>query len=133
LTSPEFYYAQMENKNDKNRLHDLTLAHVAREMAEPVMTAAVWKTLGRFAEANCLFRTDDCVYNQKTKEHGLVRQVYERNGVTMYKVWLPATTGLLRWGHLVSDWPEGILELSDNLLLRSNRHTHKADRNGRRR
>jgi hypothetical protein len=123
----------MDNKNGRDRLHERTLAHVAQEMAEPLMTAAVWKTLGKFAAANCLFRTDDCVYNQNTKEHGLVRQVYERDGVTMYKVWLPATPGSMQWGHLVSDWAEGVLELSDNLLLRSNRHTHKAPRNGRRR
>jgi hypothetical protein len=35
----------------------------------------------------------------------------------MYKVWLPATPQLLRWGHFVSDWAEDVLELSDNVLL----------------
>ena len=85
------------------------------------MAASVRKTLGSFSAADCLFRPDDCVYNQDTKEHGLVKQVYEKDGVTRYKVWLPATLELLRWGHFVSDWAEGVLGLSDNILLRSAR------------
>jgi hypothetical protein len=109
---------QMANKNDAIHLNEVTLASVAAEMAKCRMTASVRKILGTFA-ANCRFRADECVYNRDTKEHGLVKQVYERDGVTMYKVFLPATPQLLRWGHFVSDWAEDVLELSDNVLLRS--------------
>jgi hypothetical protein len=108
----------MENKNDRIHLNEVTLASVAAEMAKCRMTASVRKTLGTFA-ANCRFRPDECVYNRDTKEHGLVKQAYEKDGVTMYKVFLPATPQLLRWGHFVSDWAEDVLELSDNVLLRS--------------
>jgi hypothetical protein len=111
----------MANTNGRNQLDEATFASVAGEMAKPRMTASVRKTLGIFSAANCLFCPDDCVYNRDTKEHGLVKQVYERDGVTMYKVWLPATLELLRWGHFVSDWAEGVLDLSDNVLLRSDR------------
>ena len=111
---------KMANENGTNQLDEATFASVAGEMSKPRMTASVRKTLGTFS-ANCLFRRHECVYNRDTKEHGLVKQVYEKNGVTMYKVFLPATPQLLRWGHFVSDWAEDVLELSDNVLLRSAR------------
>jgi hypothetical protein len=67
--------------------------------------------------AACLFRLDQCVYNRDTKEHGLIREVYEQDGGIVYVVWLPATTPhSLRFGHNVSDWDEGVLEPSDKLL-----------------
>ena len=106
----------MANKHDTIHLNEVTLASVAAAMAKCRMTASVRKTLGTFA-ANCLFHPDECVYNRDTKEHGLVMQAYEKDGVTMYKVWLPATPNSLRWGHFVSDWAEDVLELSDNVLL----------------
>jgi hypothetical protein len=111
----------MAMKNGRNHLDEATFASVAGEMSQSRMTASVRKTLGTFPAVNCLFRRDECVYNRDTKEHGLVKQVYEKDGVTMYKVWLPATLELLRWGHFVSDWAEGVLDLSDNVLLRSAR------------
>jgi hypothetical protein len=123
----------MRDKSDRNRLRDVTLAHIAKEMARPLMTDGVWQILGQSAAARCLFHPDDCVYNQNTKEHGLVRRVYEKDGVTTYEVWLPATPGSLQWGHLVSDWTETVLELSDNLLLRSAPGAIRAKRDGRRR
>ena len=84
----------MANENGTNQLDEATFASVAGEMSKPRMTASVRKTLGTFS-ANCLFRRHECVYNRDTKEHGLVKQVYEKDGVTMYKVWLPATLELL--------------------------------------
>ena len=110
----------MAKKNGTKQLDEATFASVAGEMSKPRMTASVRKTLETLA-ANGLFRPDECVYNRDTMEHGLVKQVYKKDGVTMYKVWLPATLELSRWGHFVSDWAEGILELSDNVLLRSAR------------
>ena len=107
----------MANKNDRDHPNEVTLASVTEEMAESRMTVSVRKTLGTSAAANCLFRPDEGVYNRDTKEHGLVMQAYEKDGVTMYKVWLPATPNSLRWGHFVSDWAEDVLELSDNVLL----------------
>jgi hypothetical protein len=107
------------NKNDRDDLHEVTLASVAKEMAKPRVTASVRKTIRTFAAANGLFRPEECVHNRDTKEDGLVKRVYEKAGVTMYKVWLPATPGLLRCGHFVSDWAESVLEPSDKALLNS--------------
>jgi hypothetical protein len=109
----------MADENDKNNLDDVALGGVAEEMAESRTAAPVRKTPRTRAAANSQFRVEDSVYNRNTGEHGLVRQVYQMDGITMYKVWLAAGPGLLRWGHFVSDWAEGVLELSDNLLLRS--------------
>ena len=117
----ESYDKQMTNKNSRSHLNELTLASVIREMAGPRMTASVRKILGTSAAADCPFRRKEYVYNRDTKEHGLVRQVYERAGVTMYKVWVPLTPDLLRWGHFVSDWAESVLELSDDVLLKAAR------------
>ena len=116
---PWFYYDQMADESHRNNLDDVAFGGVAEEMAASRTAAPVRKTPGTPAAANCQFRVEDCVYNRNTKEHGLVRQIYEMDGVTMYKVWLPASPNLLRWGHFVSDWAEGVLELSDNMLLRS--------------
>jgi hypothetical protein len=110
----------MADKDNTTQLNAVTLASVGAEMGKCRMTASVRRTLGTFA-ANCLFRPDECVYNRNTKEHGQVKQAYEKDGITMYQVWLPATPQLLGWGHFVSDWAEDVLELSDNVLLRSAR------------
>jgi hypothetical protein len=109
----------MANERHKTRPDEATLAEVTKEMNEPRMAASVRKALGTAAAVNRPFRSDDCVYNRETKEHGLVKQVYAREGVTMYKVWLPAMPDLLRWGHFVSDWAEGVLEPSDKMLVQS--------------
>jgi hypothetical protein len=102
----------MVNENDTDELHDVTLASVTKEMDEPRTTASVRETLRTRAAATRPFRLDECVYDRNTMEHGLVKQVYEKDGVTMYKVWLPAKLNSLRWGHFVSDWAEGVLEAS---------------------
>jgi hypothetical protein len=103
----------MVDENNKGDLYAATLARVTKEMNEPRMVASVRKTPGTSASATRPFRFDEGVYNRNTKEHGLVRQVYEKDGVTMYRVWLPATTDSLRGGHFVSDWAESVLEPSD--------------------
>jgi hypothetical protein len=112
---PSPYYRQMANNDRRNHLSEVTLASVAQEMAQARMTASVREALRKSSAANCLFDPNECVYNRATKEHGLVKQVYEKEGVTMYKVWLPGTPGLLGWGHSVSDWAESVLEPSDKI------------------
>jgi hypothetical protein len=109
--------------NEKHKKHsdDVTLAEVTREMNEPRIPASVRKVLETSVPVNCRFRTEDCVYNRDTKEHGLVKQAYDKESIIMYEVWLPATPNSLRWGHFVSDWAEDILEPSDKLLVPSAR------------
>jgi hypothetical protein len=105
----------MANEHHRKKLEAATIASVASEMAEPRMSASVRKTLGTPAAATVPFQLDQGVYNRSTKEYGVVRQVYEKDGVTMYKVWVPQTPNSLPWGHFVSDWAESVLELSDKL------------------
>jgi hypothetical protein len=109
----------MANENDKNHLYDAILARVAKKMNEPRLAASVRETLETSAAATRRFRFDEGVYNRNTKEDGMVRQVYEKDGVTMYRVWLPATTDPLRGGHFVSDWAEGVLEPSEKVVSES--------------
>jgi hypothetical protein len=45
----------------------------------------------------------------------LIRHVFRKDDVTMYKAWLPARPDLLHWGHYVSDWAECVLERADNV------------------
>jgi hypothetical protein len=113
LFPPETYYSYIVNENDKDDLHEVILARVTKEMNEPRMTASVRETLGTPAAATRPFRLDEGVYNRNTKEYGVVRRIYLKDGIVMYKVWLPATPNTLRWGHFVSDWAEGVLEPSD--------------------
>jgi hypothetical protein len=108
------------NKSDRNHQDDTSVGGDAKEPAES-RTASVGKTRETSAPGRCRFRPEECVYNQDTKEHGLIGEVYEKDGVIMYQVWLPATPNSLRWGHLVSDWAEGVLEPSDRILVRSAR------------
>ena len=111
----------MANEHDRKKLDATTIASVASEMAEPRMSASVRKTLGTPAAATVPFHLDQGVSNRSTEEYGVVRQVYEKDGVTMYKVWVPETPNSLRWGHFVSDWAESVLELSDKLASESAR------------
>jgi hypothetical protein len=105
----------MPDENNKDDPYAAILARVTNEMGQPRMAASVRETLETSAAATRRFRFDEGVYNRNTKEHGLVRQVYEKDGITMYKVWLPATTDPLRGGHFVSDWAESVLEPSDTV------------------
>jgi hypothetical protein len=111
----------MANQHDRKKLDAATLACVASEMAEPRMPASVREALGTPAAATFPFHLDQGVSNRSTKEYGVVRQVYEKDGVTMYKVWVPETPNSLRWGHFVSDWAESVLALSDKLTSESAR------------
>jgi hypothetical protein len=120
-STPEPYHVPMANGNDQNQLDKKTVARVAKEMGEPRMTKSVRKALETPVTADRKFRPDECVYNRTTKEYGIVRGVYEKDGVTMYKVWLPPMPYSLRWGHFVSDWAEGVLEFSDKILTKSAR------------
>jgi len=85
------------------------------------MTASVRKASGAPVRANRQFRLGTWVHNRGTKEHGMVRRGYEKDGATMYEVWLPATRNSLAWGYHVSDWAESVLELSGNGLPKSAR------------
>lgn len=111
----------MTKKGDRNQHDGVALGGDANEPAEPRTAASVRKTAEASAPVSCRFRAEECVYNRDTNEHGLIREVYEKDGIIMYEVWLPATTDSLRWGHFVSDWAEGVLEPSDKIIVRSAR------------
>jgi hypothetical protein len=55
-------------------------------MAEPRVIASVRNASEPPAAATSPFRPGDLLYNRNTKEDGLVTQVYEKDGVTMYEV-----------------------------------------------
>jgi hypothetical protein len=98
------------NKSEGDEFFDAVLARIVEEMAEPRMASSVREALGTSKIANHLFQPKDHVYNRDTKEHGVVNRVYERDGVVMYEVWVPATRYALQWGHFLSDWPENALD-----------------------
>jgi hypothetical protein len=112
---------QLASKNERYQVRDLALAGTGQRTSARQMTTPARHCSRTAAGANCRFRPEQWVYNRDTKEHGLVRRVYKRDGVTMYKAWLPATPDLLHWGHFVSDWAEGVLERADDVLRRSHR------------
>jgi hypothetical protein len=109
----------MADENNKDDLYAATLARVTKEMNQPRMPASVREAIGTPVASTHSFRLNEGVCNRNTKEHGLIRQIYEKDGVTMYKVWLPAITNSLRWGHFVSNWAEGVLEPSDKVAPES--------------
>jgi hypothetical protein len=111
----------MANESDRNRQDDASFGGDAKELAEPRTAASAGKTPETSTAVKCRFHPEECVYNRDTKELGLVREVYEKDGVIMCGVWLPATPNSLRWGHFVSDWVEDVLEPSDKILVRSAR------------
>jgi hypothetical protein len=115
------YHLKVTKKGDKNQHDGAPLGGDTKEPAELRTAASARKTAEASAPVKCRFRAEECVYNRDTKEHGLIREVYEKDGIIMYEVWLPATPNSLRWGHFVSDWTEGVLEPSDKLLVRSAR------------
>jgi hypothetical protein len=108
-------HTQLASKSDKYLVHDVARASVREAMTGPRMTASSRRTARTSASVNCRFRPEQWVYNRSTKEHGLIRHVYRKDGVTMYKAWLPARPDLLHWGHYVSDWAECVLERADNV------------------
>jgi hypothetical protein len=64
------------------------------------------------------FQHRDLVYNGNTKEDGAVRRVYERDGATMYEVAVPRHSNSWAEGYWISDWAEGVLQLSNNERLK---------------
>ena len=65
------------------------------------------------------FQLGDLVYNRDTREDGLIRRVYERNGATMYEVALPRMKDSWGRGYCISDWAENVLQPSSNERLKS--------------
>jgi hypothetical protein len=112
---------QLASKYGSYRLRDLARSAVRKSTTGPRMTASSRNTARTSASGSCRFRLEQWVYNLDTKEHGLVRNVYKKDGVIMYKAWLPVAPNLLHWGHFVSDWAEGVLEPVDEVLPHSGR------------
>jgi hypothetical protein len=108
----------MRNEKHKNHPEEATRAEVTKEMNKPRMTASARKTLELSAAAIRPFHANECVYNRETKEHGLIRDAYEKNGVIMYEVRIPASPDSLKRRFFVSDRAEGVLEPSDKILER---------------
>jgi len=67
------------------------------------------------------FKLTDLVYNRNTKEDGTVRRVYETNGVAMYQVAVPQMPNTWAAGYYLSDWAEGLLQLSTNEHLKASK------------
>jgi hypothetical protein len=63
---------------------------------------------------NDKFQKKDAVYNRNTKEDGVVRRVYERNGKAAYEVAVPKYSDSWFAGFNISDWTGEVLELSGN-------------------
>jgi len=65
------------------------------------------------------FKLTDLVYNRNTKEDGVIRRIYETNGVAMYEVAVPQQPDSWEAGFYVSDWAEDVLRLSTRASLKS--------------
>jgi len=67
------------------------------------------------------FCTGILLHNRNTKEDGLVTRVYQSAelGETMYQVAVSIRPDTWAGRHLVSDWAESTLELSDNAMLKA--------------
>jgi hypothetical protein len=61
------------------------------------------------------------LHNRNTKEDGLVTRVYQSAelGETMYQVAVSIRPETWSCRHLVSDWAESTVELSDNAILKA--------------
>ena len=104
----------MVDKKNEKRLRDATLASVVKEMAKPRLASSARKARGSFMTIHALFRKGDLLHNHATKEDGSVRRIYEKNGLTMYEVWVPRRANSWKLGHDTSDWAESVLDLSCN-------------------
>jgi hypothetical protein len=71
--------------------------------------------------ANAKFCAGILLHNRNTKEDGLVTRVYQSAelGETMYQVAVSIRPDTWAGRHLVSDWAESTLELSDNTILKA--------------
>jgi hypothetical protein len=74
--------------------------------------------------AHAKFCTGTLLHNRNTKEDGLVTRVYQNieRRETMYQVAVPIRHDTWAGRHLVSDWAESALELSDNAVLKASDH-----------
>jgi hypothetical protein len=107
----------MRSKHDEDKA---TLDSVMKEMSKPRLAASVREvgktetTLGRFPVGALL-------HNRNTKEDGLVTSAYQHGagGDVMYEVAVPIRLNTWAHGHYVSDWSQGALELSGNVILKS--------------
>jgi hypothetical protein len=63
---------------------------------------------------NDKFQQEDAVYNRNTKEDGVVRRVYEKNGKAIYEVAVPKYSDSWFAGFNISDWTDEVLEPSGN-------------------
>jgi hypothetical protein len=75
--------------------------------------------------AHAKFCTGTLLHNRNTKEDGLVTRVYQdiERRETMYQVAVPIRHDTWAGRHLVSDWAESALELSDNSMLKASDST----------
>ena len=71
--------------------------------------------------ANAKFCAGILLHNRNTKEDGLVTRVYQSAelGETMYQVAVSIRPDTWAGRHLVPDWAESTLELSDNAILKA--------------
>jgi hypothetical protein len=71
--------------------------------------------------AHAKFCTGVLLHNRNTKEDGLVMKVYQNaeRGETMYQVAVSIRHDTWEGRHLVSDWAESALELSDSAMLKA--------------
>jgi hypothetical protein len=71
--------------------------------------------------AHTKFCTGILLHNRNTKEEGLVTKVHQNTerGETMYQVAVSIRHDTGEGRHLVSDWAESALELSDNAMLKA--------------
>jgi len=67
------------------------------------------------------FKLEDLVYNRNTKEDGIIRQIYETNGVAMCEVAVPQNRDSWISGFYISDWAEDVLLLSTNEPLKASK------------
>ena len=70
------------------------------------------------------FQLKDLVYNRNTNEDGIIRRIYETNGVAMYEVAVPQKRDTWAAGYYISDWAQDVLQVSNNELLKSSRAVH---------
>jgi hypothetical protein len=70
------------------------------------------------------FQLKDLVYNRNTNEDGIIRRIYETSGVAMYEVAVPQKRDTWTGGYYISDWAAGVLQVSNNELLKSSRAVH---------
>jgi hypothetical protein len=86
--------------------------------SEAGKNAGSWKRVLR-GSMNGKFQPRDLVYNRNTTEDGAIRKVYETHGATMYEVAVPMHGDAWASGFCISDWAEDVLQLSDNVRLKS--------------